>query len=129
LGTKSAEIGAMVGDSPLGWLAPLIGGSKLNRSQNPYYDVVRERPGSLLFWLNRQERPSSIYVSIVRNDDLLMWTRDPDRNQVAVLSCGPREILTKAAAAQLSARDIIGHFKYAEAATPLAYGRRAVSGW
>jgi triacylglycerol lipase len=111
LGTESAEIGVMAGDSPLGWLAPLIGGSKLNRSQNLYYELVRERPGSLLFWLNRQERPSSIDVSIVRNDDLLMRTWGPDRNQVAVLSGGPREILTKGAAARYFAQIIISHYR------------------
>ena len=33
LGTGAAEIGLMAGDSPLGFLAPLVGGSTLNRSQ------------------------------------------------------------------------------------------------
>jgi len=92
LGTDSAEIGAMAGNSPLGWFAPLIGGSTLNRSQGLYYDLVRERPGSLLFWLNRQEHPSSRYISIVREDDGLLnfgdlvvpaWSQD--MNQVAAL--------------------------------------------
>ena len=92
LGTDSAEIGAMAGNSPLGWVAPLIGGSTLNRSQGLYRELVRERPGSLLFWLNRQEHPASRYISVVRNDDGLLnlgdmvvpaWSQD--MNHVAAL--------------------------------------------
>jgi triacylglycerol lipase len=102
LGTGSAEVGAMAGNSPLGWIAPLIGGSTLNRSQSLYYDLVRERPGSLLFWLNRQEHPSSLYVSIVRDDDGLLnlgdlvvpaWSQD--MNQVAALRGRARKIVTQ----------------------------------
>lgn len=92
LGTESAEIGAIAGNSPLGWVAPLIGGATLNRSQGLYNDLVRERPGSLLFWLNRQEHPSSRYIAVVRSDDGLLnlgdlivpeWSQD--MNQVAAL--------------------------------------------
>jgi pimeloyl-ACP methyl ester carboxylesterase len=102
LGTDSAEIGAMAGNSPLGWFAPLIGGSTLNRSQGLYYDLVRERPGSLLFWLNRQEHPSSRYISIVREDDGLLnfgdlvvpaWSQD--MNQVAALRGRAHRIVTQ----------------------------------
>lgn len=102
LGTESAEIGAMAGSSPLGWIAPLVGGSTLNRSQSLYYDLVRERPGSLLFWLNHQEHPSSVYVSVVRDDDGLLnlgdlvvpaWSQD--MNQVAALRGRSRKILTQ----------------------------------
>jgi len=101
LGTDSAEIGAMAGNSPLGWVAPLLGGGVLNRSQGLYYDLVRERPGSLLFWLNRQEHPSSRYISIVREDDGLLnfgdlvvpaWSQD--MNQVAALRGRARRIVT-----------------------------------
>jgi triacylglycerol lipase len=101
LGTESAEIGAMAGSSPLGWIAPLVGGSTLNRSQSLYYDLARERPGSLLFWLNRQEHPSSAYISIVRDDDGLLnlgdlvvpaWSQD--MNQVAALRGRARKIVT-----------------------------------
>ncbi|MEN8801768.1 MAG: alpha/beta fold hydrolase [Thiogranum sp.] len=102
LGTDSAEIGAMAGGSPLGWVAPLLGGGTLNRSQGLYYDLVRERPGSLLFWLNHQEHPSSRYISIVREDDGLLnfgdlvvpaWSQD--MNQVAALRGRARKIVTQ----------------------------------
>jgi pimeloyl-ACP methyl ester carboxylesterase len=102
LGTESAEIGAMAGSSPLGWVAPLIGGSTLNRSQSLYYDLVREQPGSLLFWLNHQEHPSSVYVSVVRDDggllnlgDLVVPAWSQDMNQVAALKGRARKILTR----------------------------------
>lgn len=101
LGTESAEIGAMVGDSPLGWIAPLIGGGALNRSQGLYYDLMRERPGSLLFWLNHQEHPASLYISVVREDDDLLSVGDlvvpswsQDMNQVAALRGRASKIVT-----------------------------------
>jgi len=93
LGTGSAEVGAMAGQSPLGWVAPFFGGSTLNRSQALYGELVRERPGSLLFWLNRQAHPPATYVSIVRQDDslfglggdLVVAARSQDMNQVYAL--------------------------------------------
>jgi triacylglycerol lipase len=102
LGTDSAEIGAEAGNSPLGWFAPLIGGAVLNRSQGLYNDLVREQPGSLLFWLNRQEHPSSRYISVVRGDDGLLnlgdlvvpaWSQD--MNHVAALRGKSRKIVTQ----------------------------------
>jgi len=101
LGTDSAEIGATAGNSPLGWVAPLIGGGMLNRSKGLYYDLVRERPGSLLFWLNRQEHPSSRYISVVREDDGLLnlgdlvvpaWSQD--MNHVFALRGRASKIVT-----------------------------------
>jgi hypothetical protein len=92
----------MAGYSPLGWVAPLLGGGTLNRSQGLYYDLVRERPGSLLFWLNHQEHPASRYISIVREDDGLLnfgdlvvpaWSQD--MNQVAALRGRARRIVTQ----------------------------------
>ncbi len=72
LGTGSAEVGAMAGQSPLGWIAPLLGGSTLNRSQSLYRDLVRERPGTLLFWLNRQQHPAARYIAVIRREDGLL---------------------------------------------------------
>jgi triacylglycerol lipase len=76
LGTESAEIGAQAGRSPLAWLAPLVGGDTLNRSQGLYQDLSRERPGNLLFWLNRQEHPPARYISVVRRDESLLGIGD-----------------------------------------------------
>lgn len=68
-GTESAEIGLMAGQSPLGWIAPMLGAGVLSRSQGLYYDLARENPGNLLGWLNRQPHPEAVYVSVVRRKD------------------------------------------------------------
>mgnify|MGYP001820675251 CR=1 FL=1 len=101
LGTDSAEIGALAGNSPLGLFAPLLGGGTLNRSQGLYQDLVRERPGSLLFWLNHQEHPSSRYISVVREGggllgfgDLLVPAWSQDMNQVDALRGRANKIVT-----------------------------------
>jgi len=69
LGTEAAEVGAMLGQTPLAWFAPLVGAGTLNRSQGLYRDLMREDPRGILFWLNRQPHPSATYVSIVRAED------------------------------------------------------------
>ena len=82
LGTEAAESGLAAGQSPLGFLAPLFGGSTLNRSQALYSDLVRERPGTLLGWLNRQPHPTAEYVSIIRGEDdgiVPQWSQDMGR--------------------------------------------------
>ena len=38
----------------------------INRSKGLYWDLGREYPTTLLFWLNRQPHPKAFYVSIVR---------------------------------------------------------------
>ena len=76
LGTQSAEVGSLAGQSPLAMLAPMLGGDTLNRSQALYQDLARERPNSLLYWLNRQPHPSADYISIVRRDDSLLGLGD-----------------------------------------------------
>jgi pimeloyl-ACP methyl ester carboxylesterase len=91
LGTELAELGSIAGNSPLGWAAPFIGGNTLNRSQGLYQELARERPGNMLFWLNRQEHPVAQYFSIIRSDDSFFglggdnvvpaWSQDLNRVQ------------------------------------------------
>ncbi|ALG67429.1 esterase/lipase family protein [Beggiatoa leptomitoformis] len=69
LGTDKAEWGLMLGDSPFGFFAPFFGMDTINRSQALYYDLVREAPDTLLFWLNRHPHPPARYISIVRADN------------------------------------------------------------
>ena len=68
LGTELAEDGLTLANSPVGFFAPMFGAGTLNRSQALYADLVRERPGTLLGWLNRQTHPDIRYVSLVRGD-------------------------------------------------------------
>ena len=92
LGTQSAELGTLAGRSPLGWMAPFVGGDTLNRSQGLFQDLMRERPNSLLFWLNRQPHPPAHYIAIVRTQkgffghgDLLIPAWSQDMNNVSAL--------------------------------------------
>lgn len=70
MGTATAEAGSMIGHSPLSWFAPFFGANTINRSQVLYRDLWRERPDTLLGWLNRQPHPSLRYVSVVRSNDV-----------------------------------------------------------
>lgn len=87
LGTESAEAGLAVGQSPLGWMTQMLGNDTLNRSSGLYFDLIRERPGSLLFWLNRQQHPKARYVSVIRDSRLSIfgdmvvpdWSQDMNR--------------------------------------------------
>ena len=93
LGTESAELGIALGQSPLGLLSRLLGPDHdlLGRSQGLFSDLIRERPGSLLFWLNRQPHPKAHYISVVRDDtfsllgDIVVPTWSQDMNQVYAL--------------------------------------------
>jgi triacylglycerol lipase len=67
LGTQSAELGKLVGESPLAWITPFIGAQTINRSQSLYSDLLPEKPQRFLYWLNRQPHPAAEYISIVRD--------------------------------------------------------------
>ncbi len=69
LGTDSAELGRLLGNSPLAMIAPMIGANTLNRSQNLYNDLLPELPHRFLYWLNRQPHPEAEYISIVRDEN------------------------------------------------------------
>ncbi len=71
LGTDSAEIGKLVGNSPLAFIAPMIGANTINRSQDLYSDLLPEMPHRFLYWLNRQPHPEAEYISIVRDQQSL----------------------------------------------------------
>lgn len=92
LGTETAELGLQAGQSPLRWLTGILGADTLNRSQGLYFDLARERPGSLLFWLNRQRHPDARYVAVVRTGedtlfgDLVVPEWSQDMNRVPALS-------------------------------------------
>lgn len=98
LGTDKAEVGIMAHNSPLGWFAPLFGWDTLNRSQGLYWDLVREYPGSLLFWLNRQPHPIARYISVVRRGeeigagDYLVPAYSQDMNNIIALQ-GRSEVI------------------------------------
>lgn len=67
LGTDIAELGKLAGNSPLAFVAPMIGVDTINRSQGLYSDLLPEMPHRFLYWLNRQPHPEAEYISIVRD--------------------------------------------------------------
>lgn len=69
LGSDLAELAKIIGNSPLALFTPLIGAQTLNRSQGLYDDLLPEKRGRFLYWLNRQKHPQAKYISIVRNPD------------------------------------------------------------
>lgn len=101
LGTESAELGVALGQSPLGLFSRLLGPENdlIGRSQGLLNDLIRERPGSFLFWLNRQPHPEARYISVVRDEnlsligDIVVPTWSQDMNQVYALR-GRSQVLT-----------------------------------
>ncbi|MBF0340906.1 MAG: hypothetical protein HQL95_08085 [Magnetococcales bacterium] len=68
LGTDKAEVAGLVASTPLSMMAPMMGLDTLNRSRSLYEDLVRERPGNFLYWLNHQPHPKARYLSIIRQE-------------------------------------------------------------
>jgi triacylglycerol lipase len=91
LGTESAEIALLAAESPLSEYAALFGAEFINHSQALYKDLVRERPGSFLYKLNREPHPAAQYIAIVRVNseaepgDLVVPVYSQDMNNVVAL--------------------------------------------
>lgn len=73
LGTDKAEVAGLIASTPLSMMAPMMGIDTLNRSKSLYDDLVRERPGTFLHWLNRQPHPKARYFSLVRRDSFALF--------------------------------------------------------
>ena len=68
LGTGAADTASGLLNSPLSLLTPFVpGGGTLQRSHWLYTELGQEKPGTLLFWLNRQPHPALRYVSLLRS--------------------------------------------------------------
>lgn len=66
LGTQLAELGTRLQQTPLSWMAPFVGASEFNRSDVLFREMRPEQPGTLLYWLNRQEHPTANYISVIK---------------------------------------------------------------
>ncbi len=78
LGTSRAEQALDATDIPfpLSIMTDFFGGDTYNtlmRSRSLYVDLVRPRPGTLLYWLNGQAHPDIEYFSIVRGQPQAGW--------------------------------------------------------
>lgn len=67
LGSRMADLGRSVANSPLSWFAPMMGANTINRSRALYHDLGREGPHNILGWLNRTAHPKAIYISVIRS--------------------------------------------------------------
>ncbi|MBF0627645.1 MAG: hypothetical protein HQL91_05415 [Magnetococcales bacterium] len=94
LGTPRAEQALdATDDGPMEIVKDFFGGGgyqTLKVSRGLYFDIVRQHPGSLLFWLNHQPHPAIRYLSIVRGDpfamgDILVPGISQDLNNVPAL--------------------------------------------
>ena len=92
LGTNKAELALLAGSTPLSMMAPMLGGGTINRSRGLYSQLVREAPGTFLYWLNHQKHPDAHYFSVVRKDDggislgdMVVPESSQDMNNVAAL--------------------------------------------
>ena len=77
LGTHRAEQALDATDIPFPFsiVTDVLGGETYDtamRSRSLYVDLVRPRPGSLLFWLNNEPHPDIRYFSIVRGKDAVL---------------------------------------------------------
>jgi len=77
LGTYRAEEALDATDIPFPFsmVTDFFGGETYDtamRSRGLFVDLVRPRPGSLLFWLNNQKHPDMQYFSIVRGETTVM---------------------------------------------------------
>ena len=97
LGTARAEQALDATDIPFPFsiIPDLLAGDTYDiarRSRSLYVDLVRPRPGSLLYWLNSLPHPDIDYVSIVRGEnthgwgDIVVPSYSQDMNNVPVLS-------------------------------------------
>ena len=66
LGTPLAATALSVTNSPIGWFSSMMGANVLNISSGLYYDLLPERPGNFLGWLNSMPHPQAKYISVVR---------------------------------------------------------------
>ncbi|MDM8567444.1 alpha/beta fold hydrolase [Candidatus Halobeggiatoa sp. HSG11] len=94
LGTDKAELGTAINNSPASMFTPMLGLGSINRSQGLYYDLTREHPRSLLFWLNRQPHPQGFYISIIRNGDGWVAPYSQNMNNVVALRGLSKTVIT-----------------------------------
>ena len=104
LGTVRAEQALDATDIPfpLSIIPEIVAGETYDiaqRSRGLYVDLVRPRPGSLLYWLNGQSHPDIDYISIVRDEDargggdFIVPAYSQDMNNIVMLR-GRSQVIT-----------------------------------
>ncbi len=66
LGTPTANLAYLAGNSPIGMMASMVGGDTLQDSRGLFSDLKEEEPYNFLYWMNHQPHPDIHYASIIR---------------------------------------------------------------
>lgn len=92
LGTDKAELALLAGSTPLSMMAPMFGANTINRSRSLYAELVPQKPGNFLGWLNYQQHPQALYFSVIRTGkgsvsigDMVVPSYSQDMNNVVAL--------------------------------------------
>jgi len=92
LGTDKAELALLAGSTPLSMMAPMLGAGTINRARSLYAELVPEKPGNFLYWLNHQQHPDAAYYSVIRTGgggaslgDMVVPAYSQDMNNVLAL--------------------------------------------
>ena len=112
LGTYLAEMGIRLHDNPLTWMMPYPGAEIFHRSGRLFQDLLPERPGNFLYWLNRQRHPAATYISIIRQDlpppggDMMVSGTSQNMNNIPALR-GRSYVLPTTGGHRLTFQDVL----------------------
>ena len=68
LGTPTANIAYLAGNSPIGMMASIAGEEALQDARGLFSDLKEEKPYNFLYWMNHQPHPNIHYASIIRKN-------------------------------------------------------------
>ncbi len=101
LGSPIANMAEKASDTPIGFFAPIIGASEINRAEHLYRQLGKEDVNHFLYWLNQQAHPPMHYSSIIRADgsiidgDWLVPPRSQNMAYVPAIGSGAQVFLTQ----------------------------------
>ena len=68
LGTPTANVALVAGNSPIGMMASIVGEDALQDARGLFSDLKEEKPYNFLYWMNHQPHPNIHYASIIREN-------------------------------------------------------------
>ena len=69
LGTPTANLAYLAGNSPIGMMVSMAGEDALQDSRGLFSDLKEEKPGTFLYWMNHQPHPDIHFASIIRKNE------------------------------------------------------------
>ncbi len=71
LGTPTANVAHIAGNSPIGMMASMAGVDELQDSRGLFSDLKEESSYNFIYWMNHQYHPDIHYASIIRKNDVI----------------------------------------------------------